>query len=64
MVAAVANGLDLKGQKIVNVGTPTSGTDAVNKTYADGLASSTLIDGGGPSTVTSGNLRIDFGAVT
>jgi len=44
----VANGidfngtLDMSGFKITNLGTPTASTDAVNKTYADGLITSLL----------------------
>lgn len=64
MATKVPNGLDLQTTKIINLATPTSGTDAVNKTYVDGLASGALIDGGSPSTVTAGNLRIDFGSPT
>lgn len=64
MPTKIPNGLDLQSQKITNLATPTSGGDAVNKTYADGLAAGALIDGGSPSTVTAGNLRIDFGSPT
>ena len=44
----VANGidfngtLDMSGFKITNLGTPTAGGDAVNKTYADGLITNLL----------------------
>jgi hypothetical protein len=38
MPSKVLNGLDLTGTKIINVGSPSSGGDAVNKTYVDNVA--------------------------
>lgn len=38
MTRKVSNGLDLQSQKIVNLGTPSTGTDAATKTYVDGVA--------------------------
>lgn len=35
----VGNGLDLASQRIINLGDPSSGTDAANKQYVDGVAS-------------------------
>ena len=37
-----ANGIDAKSNKIVNVASPTSGNDAVNKTYCDTSASNCI----------------------
>lgn len=38
MAKKFGNGIDLQNQRVVNVGTPSSGTDAANKTYVDNLA--------------------------
>lgn len=37
MAMKFGNGIDLQGQKVVNVGDPTAGTDGANKQYVDGL---------------------------
>lgn len=37
MARKLLNGLDLVSQRIVNVASPSTGTDAVNKNYVDGL---------------------------
>jgi hypothetical protein len=37
MTMLLANGADLQNAKLTSVGTPTSGTDGVNKAYVDGL---------------------------
>lgn len=60
----LANGADANNAKITNVGTPTAGTDAVNKAYADSLTSGGLIDGGNASSTYSGAVRLDFGSAT
>lgn len=59
-MAAPTTSVSLNSQKITNLATPTSGNDAVNKTYADGLVAdvpsfnvgSATLDGGNPSRVT------------
>lgn len=38
MAHKVMNGLDLTNQRIQNLGSPSTGTDAVNKTYVDNVA--------------------------
>lgn len=44
--------LDMGGYKVTNVGTPISGTDAVNKSYVDSTVSSALVAGAGGGGLT------------
>ena len=37
MARKILNGLDLQSQKIINVASPSSSTDAANKNYVDNL---------------------------
>jgi hypothetical protein len=38
-IAPLSTSLNANSQKVINVATPTAGTDAANKTYADGVVS-------------------------
>jgi hypothetical protein len=59
-MAAPTGSVSMNSQKITNLATPTSGNDAVNKTYADALVSgivtfakgSSALDGANPSRTT------------
>lgn len=53
-------GLDAGGQRVTNVAAPVSGTDAVNKTYADALASGLTIVPAG-AIVAYGSITIPSG---
>ena len=52
-----ASGIDARGNRVTNVGTPILGTDAVNKAYADSLTFSGT--GGGTTIIGSGGAPVD-----
>jgi hypothetical protein len=60
-LAVPTGSLDLNSQKIVNLADPTTGTDAVNKTYADSIASGLSVhDSVVAATTAAGTLGTDF----
>lgn len=66
-----SSGLDSRAQRITDVGTPVSGTDAANMAYVDGVGNTViayidgLLDGDkGDITITSGVWTIDDDAVS
>ena len=56
--------LDMGGEKITNVGAPTAGGDAVNKTYADGIAGVTGVIKADGSVKMAAALDMDSHKVT
>lgn len=58
-------GVDLRGNKAINMATPIASTDGVNKAYALSLlAGGAIYDGGTASTSMSGVFKIDFGSAS
>jgi hypothetical protein len=56
------NGIDMTGNKILNVGTPTTATDAANKSYVDSVASSVVarVKSTNAATTTSSTTPVDI----
>lgn len=56
------NGIDMTGNKILNVGTPTAATDAANKSYVDSVASSVVarVKSTSAATTTSSTTPVDI----